>query len=55
MFTWQFVLLPYNQPLEECKENLDNGKVRHAIQQVAKIESQKEYLEEQMYVTRAIY
>jgi hypothetical protein len=34
---------------------LDNDKVGHAIQQVAKVESQEEYLEEKMYVTRAIF
>jgi hypothetical protein len=33
-------LLRYNQPLEEWEENLDNDKVGHAMQQVAKIESQ---------------
>jgi hypothetical protein len=53
MFTWQFVLL-CNQPLEEWEEKLDNDKVGHAIQ-VAKVESQEEYLERQIYATRAIY
>ncbi len=48
-------MLPYNQPLEEWEDDLNNNEIQQMIPQVAKVVLQVEYLEEQTYIIEIVH
>jgi hypothetical protein len=48
-------LLPYNQPLEEWEDDLDNNEIEQVIPRVAKVVLQVEYVEEHAYIIEIVH